>query len=48
MKRSRYSIPLLFSLLSAEMQNSVGHLDQVGQANGLDIVEQKGKSKPGS
>lgn len=47
MKGSVCPIPLLFSLLRAEMQTTVGHLAQVDQASGFAIVEQKDRGSLG-
>ena len=47
MKGSMYPILFLSSLLSVEMQTSVGHLDQMGQTSGLGVTEQKDRRSPG-
>ena len=44
MKGIMYPILFLSSLLSVEMQTSVGHLDQMGQTSGLGVTEQKDRS----
>ena len=46
MKGIMYPILFLSSLLSVEMQASVGHLDQMGQTSGLGVTEQKDRRSP--
>ena len=47
MKGSVYPILFLSSLLSVEMQTSVGHLDRMDQTSGLSVTGQKDRRSPG-